>query len=147
MRALRIDPNMSVTDIDLPAGVAQHARIRDLVGGPGSVDIGRYHPRALLHLHGEGRAIGLKDNLVAWALASAWRGMPLYPLHGPAVITGRSQDGGVAPLDDDLVQHAQTIARTVRETLREWQTRRPASNQAAIGELLAYVTRDVHPIS
>jgi hypothetical protein len=53
--------SMRVTEIDLPAGVAQRARIRDLLGEPRSVDIGHYHPRALLHLHGEGRAITVED--------------------------------------------------------------------------------------
>lgn len=74
---------------------------------------------------------------------TTWRGMALYPLHGPAVITGRIQDGGVAPLGDDLAQHARAVAQTVRETLIEWQARHPATNEAAIAELLAYAFRDV----
>ncbi|MFD8218076.1 hypothetical protein ACFV2U_31270 [Streptomyces sp. NPDC059697] len=102
-----------------------------------------YHRRALLHTHDNGQAIGLQQNLAAWALASAWRGMTPYPLHGPAVITGRTRDGGVAPLDDDLAQHARTVAQTVRETLIEWQARHPATNETAIAELLAYAFRDV----
>ncbi|MFE2970265.1 hypothetical protein ACFXKC_42755 [Streptomyces sp. NPDC059340] len=86
--------------------------------------------------HGNGQSIGLQQNLAAWVLASAWRGMTLYPLHGPAVITGRTRDGGLAALDDYLAQ-------TVRETLIAWQARHPATNETAIAELLAYAFRDV----
>ncbi|MFD7284002.1 hypothetical protein ACFV80_45265 [Streptomyces sp. NPDC059862] len=71
--------------------------------------------------------------------------MALYPVHGPVVVTGRAQDGGVAGLDDGLAQHAHAVAQTVRETLGEWRTRPPASNEAALSELLAYAARDVAP--
>lgn len=69
--------------------------------------------------------------------------MPLYPMAGPIVITGRTASGDVAALDDDLVQHALAVAQTVRETLEEWRTRPPESNDAALNELLAYAARDV----
>ncbi|MFF3876746.1 hypothetical protein [Streptomyces sp. NPDC001978] len=72
-----------------------------------------------------------------------WRGIALYPINGPVIITGRAKDGGVAALDDDLTQHAHAVVRTVRETLGEWHTRPPSSNEAALSELLAYATRDV----
>ncbi|MFF4551368.1 hypothetical protein ACFY1J_45865 [Streptomyces sp. NPDC001406] len=104
-----------------------------------------YHRRALLHLHGDGHRSGLTQNITTWALASAWRGITLYPIHGPAVVTGRAQDGEAATLDDDLAQHAHAVAQTVRETLGEWHTRPPASNEAALNELLAYTARDVAP--
>ncbi|MFD7444031.1 hypothetical protein [Streptomyces sp. NPDC059909] len=68
-----------------------------------------HHQRAVLHIHGEGRVIGLEENLAAWALASVWRGIALYPLHGPIVITGRARGGGEVTLDDDLAQHAHTV--------------------------------------
>ncbi|MFF3918462.1 hypothetical protein ACFYZB_34300 [Streptomyces sp. NPDC001852] len=58
-----------------------------------TVDKAVYYPRALLHMHGEGQVIGLGQNLAAWALASAWRGMTLYPLHGAVVVTGRTPEG------------------------------------------------------
>ncbi|MEU6578212.1 hypothetical protein [Streptomyces sp. NPDC046805] len=35
------------------------------------------------------------------------------------------------------------VAQTVRDTLTEWRGRPPASNEAAIEELLAYAARDV----
>ncbi|MFI9040899.1 hypothetical protein [Streptomyces sp. NPDC053726] len=49
----------------------------------------------------------------------------------------------MAALDDDLVQHAHIVTRTVRETLEAWRTRPPASNDAAVNELLAYAARDI----
>jgi hypothetical protein len=104
-----------------------------------------YHRRAVLHIHGNGQKLGLSQNLAAWALASAWRGMPLYPLAGPIVVTGRTASGDVTALDDDLVQHAKAVARTVRDTLSEWRARPPASNEASVNELLAYAVRDVAP--
>jgi hypothetical protein len=75
------------------------------------------------------------------------RGIPLCPLAGPVVVTGRTQSGDVTSLDDDLVQHAKAVARTVRDTLAEWRARPPASNEAAANELLAYAARDVAPAS
>ncbi|NUK21694.1 hypothetical protein [Streptomyces lunaelactis] len=142
MRALRIDPDATVTDVDLPEPDA-HSAIRGIVGSLDAVDQGAYHRRAVLHIHGSGRKIGLPQNLAAWALASAWRGMTLYPLAGTIVVTGRTAIGDVTALDDDLVQHAESVAQSVRDTLAEWRTRPPASHEAAIGELLAYAARDV----
>ncbi|MGW2108319.1 hypothetical protein [Streptomyces sp. NPDC001948] len=142
MQALRIDPDTTLTEIVLPERDAQSV-IREHVGTTGAVDQGVYHRSALLHLHGEGRVTGLEQNLVAWALASAWRGMPLYPLHGPVVLTGRTGDGAIETLGDKLMEDARTVTQTVRETLKEWQARPPASNGAAVNELLAYATRDV----
>jgi hypothetical protein len=81
--------------------------------------------------------MGLAQNITAWALASTWRGLALDPIHGPVVVTGRAHDGGVAALDDELAQHAHAVAQTARETLRQWRTRPPASNEAALSELLA----------
>ncbi|MGP4092576.1 hypothetical protein [Streptomyces sp. KR55] len=134
----------TVTDFDLPETGA-HSVIRELVGSPDAVDQGMYHRRAVLHIHGTGRQVGPPQNLAAWALASAWRGMTLYPLAGTIVVTGRTATGDMTALDDDLVQHAKAVAQTVRETLAQWRTRPPASNEAAISELLAYAARDVAP--
>jgi hypothetical protein len=113
MQALRIDPDTNVTDLNLPATDAQPA-IQEHVGAD-AVDQGAYHRRALLHIHGNGLKLGLPQNLAAWALASAWRGRPMYPLAGPIVVTGRTASGDVTALDDDLVQHAKAVAQTVRE--------------------------------
>lgn len=141
MQALRIDPDTTVTDLSLSETDAQSA-IREHVGSD-AVDQGAYHRRALLHIHGNGLQVGLPQNLAAWALASAWRGTPLYPLAGPIVITGRTASGDATALDDDLVQHAKAVAQTVRDTLSEWRARPPATNEAAVEELLAYAARDV----
>ncbi|MFE9024338.1 hypothetical protein ACFYNL_38120 [Streptomyces sp. NPDC007808] len=141
MHALRIDPDATVTDLNLPTTDAQSA-IQEHVGSD-SVDHGVYHRRAVLHIHGNGQDLGLPQNLTAWALASAWRGMPLYRLAGPIVVTGRTESGDVTALDDDLVQHAKAVAQTVRDTMSEWRARPPASNEAAVKELLAYAARDV----
>ncbi|MGW7824657.1 hypothetical protein ACWGLF_42850 [Streptomyces puniciscabiei] len=142
MRALRIVPDATFTELALPEADVFSA-IRRHVGTSGAVDQAVYHPRVLLHVHGEGRGVGLGQNVAAWALASAWRGMALYPLHGPVVVTGRTPDGEAAALDDDLAEHARTVTQTVRDTLKAWRTRPPASNDAAISELLAYAARDV----
>ncbi|MFB7576273.1 hypothetical protein [Streptomyces sp. NPDC056165] len=129
MRALRIALDTTVTELDLPETGALSA-IRDHIGATDAVDQGLYH-RALLHIHGGGRAIGLAQNITARALASAWRGMALFPTHGPVIVTGRAQGGEAAGLDDGLAQHAHAVAQTVRETLgsgahgRPRPTRRP----------------------
>ncbi|MFB7323827.1 hypothetical protein [Streptomyces sp. NPDC056190] len=130
MRALRIALDTTVTEPDLPETGALSA-IRDHIGATDAVDQGLYHRRALLHIHGDGRAIGLAQNITARAVASAWRGMALYPTHGPVIVTGRAQGGEAASLDDGLAQHAHAVAQTVRETLgsgahcRPRPTRRP----------------------
>ncbi|MGW2766108.1 hypothetical protein [Streptomyces sp. NPDC001275] len=145
MGVLRIALDTTVTEPDLPETGALSA-IRDHIGATDAVDQGLYHRRALLHIHGDGRAIGLAQNNTAW-LASAWRGMALYPTHGPVIVTARAQGGEDASLDDGLAQHAHAVAQPVRETLGEWRTRPPASNEAALNELLAYAARDVAPPS
>lgn len=142
MRALRIDPDNSVTELVLPHSDA-FCVIRVQVGSPDFVDHGAYHRRAVLHLHGSGRTLGLPQNLTAWVSASAWRGVALYPLAGTIVVTGRTADGDVTALDDDLAEHAQAVAHTVRETLTQCQRRPPISDEAALGELLVYAARDV----
>ncbi|MFG2961370.1 hypothetical protein ACGF5O_47605 [Streptomyces sp. NPDC048291] len=142
MRALRIDPDTTVTDIALPPADA-HSVIRELVGSPDAVEQATYHQHAVMHIHGAGRREGLPQNLAAWALASAWRRTALYPLAGPIVVTGRTTTGELTALDDDLVQHAQAVAQTVRDTLSEWRARPPVSNEAATSELLAYAARDI----
>lgn len=63
--------------------------------------------------------------------------MALYNLAGPIVVTGRTESWDVAALDDDLAQHVHAVAQSVRETLVEWRTRPPVSNEAAAQELLA----------
>ncbi|MET7889532.1 hypothetical protein [Streptomyces avermitilis] len=63
--------------------------------------------------------------------------MTLYPLAATIVVTGRTATGDVTALDDDLAQHAKAVAQIVWETLVQWRVRPPASNEAAIGELLA----------
>ncbi|WP_329437883.1 hypothetical protein [Streptomyces canus] len=143
MHALRIDPDATVTDLNLPAADAQSAIQEHLRAD--AVDHGIYHRRAVLHIHGNGHNLGLPQNLAAWALASAWRGVPLCPLAGPVVVTGRTESGDVTSLDADLVLHAKAVAHTVRDTLAEWRARPPASNEAAARELLAYAARDVAP--
>ena len=114
MRALRVAPDTVVTELDLPVPGA-HSAIQDHIGTTGAIDQGVFHRRALLHIHGDGAAIGLAQNIAAWALASAWRGMALYPIHGPVIVTGRAQDGGVAALDDGLARHVHAVAQTVRK--------------------------------
>ncbi|MFD7488553.1 hypothetical protein [Streptomyces mirabilis] len=109
MQALRVASDTTVAGLTLPDLDARRA-IREHLGSTGAADQAVYHRRALLHIHGSGHSIGLQQNLDAWVLVSRWRGMTLYPLHGPVAIAGRSQDGGVAPLDDDLAQHVRAVA-------------------------------------
>ncbi|WP_437080930.1 hypothetical protein [Streptomyces sp. enrichment culture] len=128
--------------MDLPEANAR-AAIQELLGSPDTVDQGIYHHRAVLHVHGNRRRLGLPRDLAAWELASAWRGTALYPLAGPVAMTGRATAGELSGLDSDMVGHARAVAQTVRETLTERRRRPPVSNGAAISELLAYATRDI----
>jgi hypothetical protein len=63
MHALRIDPDTTVTDLNLPATDAQSA-IQEHVGSD-AIDQGVYHRRALLHIHGNGLKAGLPQKGVA----------------------------------------------------------------------------------
>ncbi|MGW1054933.1 hypothetical protein [Streptomyces sp. NPDC002521] len=58
-------------------------------------------------------------------------------------MTGPASAGDITTLDEDLTPYAHAVAQTVRETLGEWRARPPASNEAAISELLAYAARDM----
>ncbi|WP_331763550.1 hypothetical protein [Streptomyces anthocyanicus] len=100
---MKIAPDATVTELDLPEA-DRRAVIRELLGSPDTVDQGIYHRRAVLHVHRTGRQLGLKQNLAAWALASAWRGAALYPLAGPVAVTGRTTAGEVTALGSDLAQ-------------------------------------------
>ncbi|MGW1562804.1 hypothetical protein ACWCQ1_40835 [Streptomyces sp. NPDC002144] len=42
-----------------------------------------------------------------------------------------------------IAAHVHAVAQTVRETRESWQTQPPASNEAALNELLAHAARDV----
>ncbi|MEU1264547.1 hypothetical protein ABZ473_21130 [Streptomyces cellulosae] len=128
--------------MDLPEANAR-AAIQELLGSPDTVDQGIYHHRAVLHVHGNRRRLGLPQDMAAWELASAWRGTALYPLAGPVAITGRETAGELTGLDGDLVGHARAVAQTVCEALTEWRRRPPVSDGAAISELLAYATREI----
>lgn len=75
--ALRIDVDMTVTVLDLPEDASEvRAVIRGAVGD--AVNTTFYHRRALLHIHDSANRES-PLNLAAWTLASAWRGMSLYP--------------------------------------------------------------------
>ncbi|WP_199550188.1 hypothetical protein [Streptomyces sp. N35] len=145
IKALHIDVDTTVTPLTLRT--PPYDQLRTLLGGVTVTGI--YHRRAVLHIlddgqqrHADGRT-GL--NLAAWALASAWRGIDLYPLYGPVVITG-GDAGTSTSLEDDLGTQVLRSATTVRETLAEWRLRPPASNDAAVAELLAYVRNDLRAV-
>ncbi|MEU3619840.1 hypothetical protein ABZ725_47275 [Streptomyces sp. NPDC006872] len=70
MHALRIATDATVTDLNLPLTDA-HSAILEHVGSADAVDQGIYHRRALMHIHGNGRTLGLPQNPAAWALVSA----------------------------------------------------------------------------
>ncbi|MFF0698463.1 hypothetical protein ACFYU4_38240 [Streptomyces tendae] len=95
---MKTAPDATVTEMDLPEADARVA-VRELFGSPETVDQGIYHRRAVPHIHGNGRQLGLPlpQNLAAWALASAWRGTALYPLAG---VTCPVSGAGVGPRPD-----------------------------------------------
>ncbi|MGV9237817.1 hypothetical protein [Streptomyces nigra] len=79
-------PTTGSSPADLPS-CGQHAWITEQVGG--WADAATYHLSAVIHVHGNGIALGLQPNPVVWTVASAWRDRMLpYTMHGPAVITG-----------------------------------------------------------
>ncbi|MET9658155.1 hypothetical protein [Streptomyces sp. NPDC006510] len=135
--ALVIEADGSVRGTVLPEDAAAHrAAVQGLVGG--FADQGRYHRHVLLHVRGDGAP---QPNLVAWALASAWRGAELdYCLYGTVVVTG-SGIGESLPLEVPGQVHAASGA--VAAIAAEWRGRRPASERAALAELLADVRHAV----
>ncbi|MFH8737570.1 DUF3846 domain-containing protein [Streptomyces sp. NPDC017964] len=139
---MRIDVDTTVTVLDLPEDASEvQAAIRGTVGD--AVNTAVYHRRALLHIHDSANRES-PLNLAAWTLASAWRGMSLYPLHGTIVVTGcLNEEGDVTGLDEDLVHQAEAVAVTVRETVQRCRERPPMSDEAAAQELLAYAARDL----
>ncbi|MFC1405676.1 MULTISPECIES: hypothetical protein [Streptacidiphilus] len=141
--AIRIDTDGQATVVKLPDGTADlRSALRGILGG--TPDQAVYHQRSLLWVHDNGQREGLVANLTAWTLASAWRRIPLpYQLYGTVVVTGRDDDGMSTALDDDLTSRVQAVTETVQATMAAWQQRPPASEDAALKELLAYAVRDV----
>ncbi|MET8211908.1 hypothetical protein ABZT51_39065 [Streptomyces sp. NPDC005373] len=136
---LRIDINTVMEQIELPEDQrAALATIHGVVGG--QTNQGVYHRRALFHIHDTANSES-PLNLAAWTLASAWRGMSLYPL--TIVVTGRNADGDVTGLEEDLVHQAEAVVAMVRETVERWREQPPLSNEAAAQELLAYAAREL----
>ncbi|NEB78989.1 hypothetical protein G3I40_27770 [Streptomyces sp. SID14478] len=143
--ALRIDVDTTVSTIDLPEDPSEaYDAIRREVGE--ALNQGVYHRRAVLHI-GDTSAAGTRLNLTAWTLASAWRGIALYPLHGTIVVTGPDGAGETTGLDDDLVRQAEAVAVMVRETVARWQDHPPVSNETAAQELLAYAAQELEASS
>ncbi|MEZ0092525.1 hypothetical protein [Streptacidiphilus sp. EB129] len=144
MQAIHIDADGAVAAIDLPDHRGdQYAAVRTMLGG--DADQAVYHRSALLWVHGDGQRQHLPANLVAWTLASAWRGVALpYQLFGDVVVTGRDSDGDSAPLTDRLAGQVRAVAGTVEETMTGWRMRPPISQDAAISQLLAYARNDVN---
>ncbi|WP_042426740.1 hypothetical protein [Streptacidiphilus anmyonensis] len=143
MRAIVITTLGETRSVEL-SDDGHHSEIRRLLAG--SPDRAVHHREALLWIHGNGTGEGLPSNLPAWTLACAWRGLTLdYELFGDIVITGRTVDGDANSLEADLAEQARTVTATTLETLRRRQQKPPASNEAALNELLAYTARDVTP--
>lgn len=144
IRAIRVAELSEFDELQLPGGDAgaQYERLTAAIGG--SPQSASYHRSSVVHVHSNGRNEQLRPNLAVWALASSWMKAELpYLLYGPVVITGRRRDGGVGPLPDALAAQVRTACATVRETLHAWRDRPPVSNDAALGELFAYVRRDL----
>ncbi|MBZ2410730.1 hypothetical protein HX747_30345 [Streptomyces sp. L06] len=140
--ALLINPNHRTAGLQLPDKADDQVRmLREKIGG--TLDQGIYHRRAVLHIAGNGRSEGLPANLVVWALASAWRGIPLYPIAGPVVITGPDGPDGYLDIDEDLRAQAEDVARAVQETTSAWRQQRPQSEEAAVEAILACAQRIV----
>lgn len=135
--ALVIEVDGSVRETVLPQAASAHqAAIRELVGD--FVDQGRYHRSVLLHMRGDGAA---EPNLLAWALASVWRGIELdYFLYGTVVVTGNESREA---LPAGISGQVRAAGEAVAAITAEWRSRRPASDQAARAELLAGVRHGV----
>ncbi|MEV6048657.1 hypothetical protein [Streptomyces xanthochromogenes] len=149
-RAWLVDESARLVALDLHAddAAAQSAQIRTAVGG--SAEAAYYHRATVLHVPATGARDGLSPNLAAWALACGWRTMELpYLLYGPIVITGPyGADGStVGELPARLTAQVRTVCGTVRETMAGWRIRPPASNEAAVAELLAYTRRDLAAVN
>lgn len=135
--ALVIEANGSVRDTVLPdSAAARGGAVRDLVGG--YADQGRYHRDVVLYVRGDGAA---EPNLVAWALASVWRGVELdYFLYGTVVVTAHDS---TEVLPAAVAGQVRAAGEAVAAIASEWRSRRPASDRAALAELLAGVRHEV----
>ncbi|MEU5242210.1 hypothetical protein ACH4UR_37320 [Streptomyces lydicus] len=107
-------PTTGSAPLDLPRS-EQHAWITQQVGG--WADAATYHLQAVIHVHGNGVALGLQPNPVLWTLASAWRDRMLpYTLHGPAVITGPEDGNGrYTPLTPQMAAQTQQALQTATD--------------------------------
>ncbi|MEU6973605.1 hypothetical protein AB0A71_38965 [Kitasatospora aureofaciens] len=140
MLALQIDPAGPVEEIELPDDPALLRRVLTTRLG-GSPDRGVYHRRALMWLHGNAMNEGLPPNVVATALASAWRGIDIgtsYFLHGRVIVTG-AVDGDADDLEEELASQAREVGQVVADRALAWTAAPPASNEAAWAEIVQAV--------
>lgn len=92
IRAIRLDVNGTLTDLELPAGEGLSAALHPVVGG--WVEIAHYaRPdgthRLSVAVNEDGIALGLPPNLYVTSLVNAIRLERLgYCLHGPVVLLG-----------------------------------------------------------
>ena len=135
--ALQIDPGMPIERIHLPDDLELRSRsIRTRLGA--SPDPGYYHRQAVMWTHGDG-ARSLPPNLVATALASAWRQLDIgtsYFLHGRVIVTAANEE---ADLRADLCDHADAVAQVIAGRAQAWQSAPPTSNEAAWAEIIELV--------
>ncbi|WP_030272870.1 hypothetical protein [Streptomyces sp. NRRL B-24484] len=135
--ALQINADMTVASVELPdePALRQRAIAARLSG---AADQAVYHRQALMWVHGNGAREGLPANLVATAVASAWRGLDVgasYFLHGRVLVTGAA-NGDAGPLEEKLVGQVCAVAAAVTAQMAAFRTSPPASNEAAWGAIV-----------
>jgi len=144
--AVQIDPDGPVEVIELPED--PQLRERAIQARLGSrPDRGVYHREAIMLMHGNG-AQQLPPNVVATALASAWRGLDVgasYFLHGRVLLVGDA-DGRVVDLREDLAGNAFEIEDILAGRAAAWRRDAPpASNKAAWAEIVQEAFARIRP--
>ncbi|MEV7124309.1 hypothetical protein [Kitasatospora griseola] len=133
-KALQIDTDGTAEVISLPEDPSSWDRVLKtrLSGAP---EPGHYHRQATMYVHHDGQGAGLQRNLLATAIACAWRGLDItydaaYFLPGRVVVTAAEADKDLDPL---LIEEAQAIAGALGKLL--------APGPVAWGEVVAAATR------
>ncbi|MFJ1757624.1 hypothetical protein [Kitasatospora sp. NPDC088134] len=132
--ALMISPTGSVSEEFLP-GRDHLADVRALLGG--SVDGAGYRRGTRMWTLGEAGAHG--PNVLATALASAWRGQDLaaaYWLRGPVLLTGADSEDRPVVLQQQVYDDVRALQVVLDQVLRPRKGSGPRSDGDAWRQIL-----------
>ncbi len=149
---LVIGTDLSVSEQQIPeVPIAQDVAVQTLVTErPGKRTVAtaaQYHREALMWVADDGANAGLSPNVLATALASAWRGLDVarsYWLHGPVVVTGAHGRDAALGVPEERAADVRAALQAFADLRGTWQrTGAPADRGEQWRQVLGAVSAAV----